>query len=108
PERKDSCRLVDRTTHQPPKDRIEFWQKGELDVTGRISPAPGSDSDYSQARDDALRLAKLRCAERAACEGSRTDCFCVMDVEVLENRSGFLESRQVDVPESPYGGPAHK
>ena len=105
----EGCVLTDRKTDKPAGQVQEFWQRGELDVTGRITPA-GTDDDFSAARDDAIRRAKLVCAEKYTCTGKcgDKDRFCVVDVEVKKDKSGKMETREVDVPESPFGGPAHK
>jgi hypothetical protein len=94
----DDCLLVDRATGQPSPPNDPFWQKGEVLVSG---PNDADIRDFARARDDAVRRATRACEPRLACDG---DCdkpderLCVLDVEVLKNRSGQVEERKVRIP----------
>jgi hypothetical protein len=95
----DDCVLVERATGKPPAKNDPFWQKGEALVGG---PNDAGVSDFARAREDAIRRATRACEARLACEGKDCDNpkerICVLDVEVLKNRSGQVEERKVHVP----------
>jgi hypothetical protein len=94
----DDCVLVDRATGQPPAQNDPFWQKGEVLVSG---PNDAGVREFARAREDAIRRATRACEARLACEGAcdkPDERICILDVEVLKNRSGQVEERKVRIP----------
>ena len=93
-----SCVLTDRTTEQPvkPEDTRTGWIAGEYDVSPSLDRT--SATNWNFARDAAIARAREGLLDRFACEGrcETEGHFCVLDVQIVANRTGRIVRRMVD------------